>query len=471
MSNFFAPPKAKPLLPEEKIDKVYKSMRFRVFMGAFLGYAAYYLVRKNLSLAAPGMIEEGLVDKAGVGIAMSAVSIAYAFSKFIMGSISDRSDARKFLVVGLILSALTMIGTGLIPFGANQAVNVTVIFIMMLLVGWLSGMGWPPCGRVMAYWFSQNERSFKMSLWNTSHTFGSGSLGLLVTLGVSLFGMMAIEQTWRAAFIVPAAVALLIALVCWWALRDTPQSCGLPPIDEYRNDFSGVKAKKGEEEKIPFKTLFIDYIFKNKWIWMIAIANAFVYMVRYGVGDWAPIYLQEMGIMTDKESNLAFALHNYAGIPGTIICGWISSKFFKGRCAPPNIIFMGAVLLGTVLYWQAGNIAGLLASDAAAVTAITKTLVYFGLILIGFCIYGPVALVTVQALNLVPKNAVGTAAGFVGLSGYAFGSAVLANILMGFVAEHAGWNMTFVLLSAASVVAMLLCAMTLPSEKKSPVEE
>jgi len=471
MSRFFAPPEAKPLLPKEKIDKVYRSMRFRVFMGAFLGYAAYYLVRKNLSLAAPGMIEEGLVDKAGVGIAMSAVSIAYAFSKFIMGSISDRSDARKFLVVGLILSALAMIGVGIIPFGASQAVNVTVIFIMMLLVGWLSGMGWPPCGRVMAYWFSQNERSFKMSLWNTSHTFGSGSLGLLVTVGVSLFGMMAIEQTWRAAFIVPAAVALLIAIVCWWALRDTPQSCGLPPIDEYRNDFSGVKTKKGEEEKIPFKTLFVDYIFRNKWIWMIAIANAFVYMVRYGVGDWAPVYLQEMGIMTDKESNLAFALHNYAGIPGTIVCGWISSKFFKGRCAPPNIIFMAAVLLGTVLYWQAGNIAGLLASDAVAVTSITKTLVYFGLILIGFCIYGPVALVTVQALNLVPKNAVGTAAGFVGLSGYAFGSAVLANILMGFVAEHAGWNMTFVLLSAASLVAMLLCAMTLPSEKKSQVEE
>ena len=465
MSRFFDPPQAKPLLPKEKIDKVYKSMRFRVFMGAFLGYAAYYLVRKNLSLAAPGMIEEGIVDKAGVGIAMSAVSIAYAFSKFIMGSISDRSDARKFLVVGLILSALTMIGVGLIPFGANQAFNVTLIFIFMLLVGWLSGKGWPPCGRVMAYWFSQNERSFKMSLWNTSHTLGSGSLGLLMTFGLFIFGILGIEQAWRAAFIVPASVALLLAIFCWWALRDTPQSCGLPPIDEYRNDFSGVKAKKGEEEKIPFKTLFVEYIFKNKWIWMIALANAFVYMVRYGVGDWAPVYLQEMNIMTAKESNLAFALHNYAGIPGTIICGWISSKFFKGRCAPPNIIFMGAVLLGTVVYWQAGNLAALMATDPAAISALTKTFVYFGLILIGFCIYGPVALVTVQALNLVPKNAVGTAAGFVGLSGYAFGSAVLANILMGFVAEHAGWNTTFILLSAASVMAMLLCAVTLKSEK------
>ena len=465
MSRFFEPPQAKPLLPEEKIDKVYRSMRFRVFMGAFLGYAAYYLVRKNLSLAAPGMIDEGIIDKAGVGVAMSAVSIAYAFSKFIMGSISDRSDARKFLVVGLILSALTMIGVGLVPFGANQTFNVVIVFVMMLLVGWLSGMGWPPCGRVMAYWFSQNERSFKMSLWNTSHTFGSGSLGLLVTAGLFIFGTMGIEQAWRAAFIVPALVALLLAVFCWWALRDTPQSCGLPPVDEYRGDFSGVKAKEGEEEKIPFKTLFIDYIFKNKWIWMIAVANAFVYMVRYGVGDWAPVYLQEMNIMSEEESNLAFALHNYAGIPGTIVCGWISSKFFKGRCAPPNIIFMGAVLLGTIVYWQAGNIAGLLASDLETMISLTKVLVYVGLILIGFCIYGPVALVTVQALNLVPKNAVGTAAGFVGLSGYAFGSAVLANILMGFVAEHAGWNMTFILLSAASVIAMLLCALTLRSEK------
>ena len=463
--RFFDPPQARPLLPKDKIDKVYRSMRFRVFMGAFVGYAAYYLVRKNLSLAAPGMIAEGLADKSGIGIAMSAVSIAYAFSKFIMGSVSDRSDARKFLVVGLILSALAMIGIGLVPFGTSQAMNVALIFAFMLLVGWLSGMGWPPCGRVMAYWFSQNERSFKMSLWNTSHTFGSGSLGLLVTFGFFLFGTMGVEQTWRAAFIVPACIALVLAVFCWWALRDTPQSCGLPPIDEYRNDFIGVKAKEGEEEKIPFRTLFVEYIFKNKWIWMIAISNAFVYMVRYGVGDWAPVYLQEMEIMSEGESNLAFALYNYAGIPGTIVCGWLSSKFFKGRCAPANIIFMGAVLIGTLLYWQAGNIAGVIASGPEAVIQMTKALIYTGLILIGFCIYGPVALVTVQALNMVPKNAVGTAAGFVGLSGYAFGSAVLANILMGFVAEHAGWDMTFMLLSAASLLAMILCAMTLPSEK------
>ena len=166
MSRFFDPPVAKPQLPQEKVKKVYPSMRLKVFIGAFIGYAGYYLVRKNLSLAAPGMISDGLINEVQVGIAMSAVSIAYAFSKFIMGSISDRSDARKFLVVGLVLSALTMILTGIIPFSpSNSGLNMVIVFSLMLIVGWLSGMGWPPCGRVMAHWFSQNERSFKMSVW------------------------------------------------------------------------------------------------------------------------------------------------------------------------------------------------------------------------------------------------------------------------------------------------------------------
>mgnify|MGYP003311412780 CR=1 FL=1 len=261
MSRFFAPPEAKPLLPKEKIDKVYKSMRFKVFMGSFLGYAAYYLVRKNLSLASADMIAEGLIDKQGVGIAASAVSIAYAFSKFGMGMLSDRSDARKFLTVGLVIASLVMMSVGFLPFSAtNMALNVAMLFVIMLFVGVLSGMGWPPCGRVMSHWFSTNERSFKMSIWNTAHNIGNGSLGFIIPAGIAIFAALGIEQTWRAAFIAPALVALLFAAMCWWFIRDTPESCGLPAIEKYRNDYSGAKAKKGEETKIPFKTLFVDYI-------------------------------------------------------------------------------------------------------------------------------------------------------------------------------------------------------------------
>lgn len=467
MKNTLQPPAHKPLIEKEKIDKTYKQMRLKVFIGAFIGYAAYYLVRKNLSLAAPGMIEDGLLDKASVGIAGSAVSIAYAFSKFIMGSISDRSDARKFLVIGLILSSLLMIGVGFLPFSAaNITQNVIVMFVFMLLVGWLSGMGWPPCGRIMAHWFSQNERSFKMSVWNVSHTIGSGSLGLLAIAGVAIFGLLGIDQTWRSAFIFPSVVALLIAGICWWLIRDTPQSCGLPPIDEYRNDFSGKKSAKGEEIKIPFKRLFVDYIFKNKILWLIAFGNAFVYLIRYGISDWAPVYLQEMSIMNEEQSSLAFSLHNYAGIPGTIICGWISAKFFKGRCAPANVIYMALVLLGILLYWQALPVAAWLANTFGTDPVSTcHAVVYVALCEIGFCIYGPVALIGVQALNLVPKNAAGTAAGFVGLFGYLVGDAILAKIVMGSVSQSSGWNVAFWMFIVASVIGAIFCATTWKKEQ------
>lgn len=458
MAGFFDPPQAKPRLPKEKIDRVFKSMRFRVFMGAFIGYAAYYLVRKNLSLASADMIAEGLIDKQGVGIAASAVSIAYAFSKFIMGTLSDRSDARKFLSVGLVVASLVMMSAGFLPYSAtNQSINVAMLFVVMLLVGVLSGMGWPPCGRVMAYWFSNNERSFKMSLWNTSHTIGSGSLGIIAVFGVALFADLGISQTWRAAFIVPSCFALVLALFCWWALRDTPESCGLPSVGEWRNDHSGVNTKEAVGEKVPFKTLLFDYVLKNKWVWIIALANAFVYMVRYGVGDWSPTFLQESGIMDEAESKMAFSIHNYVGALGTIVCGWISSRFFKGKCAPPTIIFMSLVLVGTLIYWQIPMLA-----DVTGIAA--KTLAYIALIIIGFCIYGPVALVTIQALNLVPKSAAGTAAGFVGLSGYLIGDSLLSKIIVGGIADHS-WNMANMTMVIGASLGIVLCVLTLKSEK------
>ena len=90
--NFMAPPAHKPELPKEKIDKEYKSMRWKVFIGIYLGYAAYYLVRKNLSFAGADMMAEGYLDTSGVGDAMAGMPIAYAVSKFLMG------DALEFAV-------------------------------------------------------------------------------------------------------------------------------------------------------------------------------------------------------------------------------------------------------------------------------------------------------------------------------------------------------------------------------------
>lgn len=439
MFKFLQPAPHKPLLPADKIDKNYHRLRFQVFMGIFIGYAGYYLVRKNFSLAIPDLIERGF-SKGELGIALSAVSIAYGLSKFFMGNVSDRSDARKFLPIGLLLSALVMIVMGTWSFAIS---TIPIMFFLLFLNGWVQGMGWPPCGRVMVHWFSHKERGVKMSIWNVAHNVGGGLIGPLAILGVTIFGV------WQSKFFFPAMVAIVLAFIAWLLIRDTPQSCGLPPIEEYKHDAAKTYSAKDEKE-FTAKEIFMQHVLNNKLLWLAALANAFIYLVRYGVLDWAPTYLEEAKGMDMTEVGWAYFAYEYAGIPGTLVCGWISDKFFGGRRAPSIILFMALVLAAVIVYWK--NPPGNFVIDNIA------------LIMIGFLIYGPVMLIGVQALDLVPKKAAGTAAGFTGLFGY-LGGAVFANIALGYIVDLWGWDGGFYVLILACLLAIMFSAFTWRREK------
>ena len=456
MFKFLAPPTFKPELPAEKIDSTYKSFRWQVFLGIFIGYAGFYIVRKNFSMAMPFLEPFGF-EKGELGIVLSMNAIAYALSKFLMGSVSDRSNARVFLPLGLVLAAISMMFmiVPVVAFGPeNKTWAIVLMTVLNFLVGWFNGMGWPPCGRVMTHWFSQNERGTKMSIWNCAHNVGGALVGPMAAYGAIWFGSWFYGAQSEYYFLIgtyvfPAAVAIFIALLGYLLIRDTPQSCGLPSIEKYRNDYPKNYSEKSEQV-LSTKEIFFKYVLNNKMLWFIAIANAFVYMVRYGCLDWAPKYLMESQGYNIKEAGWAYFAYEFAAIPGTLICGWISDKVFKGGRAMTTTIFMAIVAVFIALYWQFSD---------------NSTIVTLSLIGIGFFIYGPVMLIGVQALDLAPKNAAGTAAGLTGFFGYFFGTAILANIIIGYVAEHAGWDRTFVLLLAACVLSIIFMLFTYKDEK------
>jgi len=432
MIKFFKPAPHKELIASDKIDSTYKRLRLQVFLGIFVGYAGYYLVRKVFSLAMPNLVDLGY-SKTQLGFALSGVSIAYGLSKFIMGNVSDRSNARNFMTTGLLLSAFTMIFMGIVPVATS---SITIMFVLLMMNGWFQGMGWPASGRVMVHWFSIRERGTKMSIWNVAHNVGGGIIGPLAILGVAIFA------DWHAKLYFPGFIALAVALITWFLLRDTPQSCGLPNIEKYKNDYPDSYSKKFEQE-MSAKEIFFKYIFKNKLLWSIAFANAFVYLVRYGVLDWAPLYLEESKGFSIQESGWAYFAYEWAGIPGTLLCGYLSDKVFKGKRAPVSIIYMLLVMVSLFMYWTSESI---LANSIA-------------LIFIGFLIYGPVMLIGVHALDLVPKKAAGTAAGLTGLFGY-LGGALFANIAMGAVVDKWNWGGGFVVLIGSCVVAILLLGLS-----------
>lgn len=439
--SLFKPESPSPRIEESKIDSEYKKQRLRVFIGIFVGYAAYYLVRKNFSLAIPDLIEEGYT-KTQLGFALSGVSIAYGLSKFLMGNVSDRSDSRKFMSFGLLLTSITMITMGVLPFATS---SIAIMFILLLFNGWFQGMGWPPSGRVMVHWFSIKERGTKMSIWNLAHNIGGGLIGPLAIAGVAIFG------DWHSKFYLPGVIALIISFIIYFLIRDRPTVCGLPPIEEFKKDYPKDYGKHDEDKSFRAKEIFLKYVFRNKVLWYIAIANAFVYLIRYGVLDWAPTYLSEAKQFTLNQTGWAYFLYEWAGIPGTILAGFISDKWFKGMRGPVSIIYMILVLLFILIYWQ--NPAGNPMIDSIALVGI------------GFLIYGPVMLIGVHALDLVPKKAAGTAAGFTGLFGY-LGGAVFANIAMGAIVDSFGWDGGFITLVTACILSIGLIGIAWYFEKQ-----
>ncbi len=439
LSQFLRPAAHKTRLPASEEDAAYKRLRLQVFLGIFIGYAGYYLVRKNFSMVMPDLIAAGYT-KAQLGVALSAISISYGVSKFVMGTISDRSNARSFLALGLLLSSFTMIAMGLLPFATG---SIATMFIFLFLNGWFQGMGWPPCGRVVVHWFSVRERGTKMSIWNVAHNVGGGLMAPLAIAGLTIFG------TWQGKLFFPAIIALLIAFVTYLLVRDTPQSCGLPPIEEHKKSFT-KNYNESHEKELSTRQILFDYVLVNRMIWYIAFANAFIYLVRYGVLDWAPTYLEEAKGFSLAETGWAYFLYEWAGIPGTLLCGWLSDKVFKGRRAPATIIYMVLVAIAVVVYWK--NPAGNPWVDNIA------------LISIGFLIYGPVMLIGVHALDMVPKKAAGTAAGLTGLFGY-LGGAVFANAAMGFIVDAYGWDGGFMVLFAACLLSIFFVSLTWKREQ------
>lgn len=299
-------------------------------------------------------------------------------------------------------------------------------------------MGYPPYAKNMVTWFSRSERGAWWSWWNVSHNLGGGIIAPLATLGIYLFG------TWHSIFFFPALISIVLAIITFVLLKDTPQSCGLPPIEEYKHEV--VHTHTANEEKSTFKEIFYKYILHNKYLWYLAIANIFVYFIRYGVVSWAPTYLTAVKGFTKEGSRWAYFLYEWAGIPGMLVSGYLSDRVFRGRRAPATICFMLFVILAILVYWF--NPAGNILIDNLA------------LIAIGFLIYGPVMMIGLQAADMVPRVATGGATGLTGLLGYLIGSAG-AGAFMGLMVDLYGWDGGFIALVGACILSIVFLLLTL----------
>lgn len=461
-----------------EVIKQFKSWQMRTIIVSMIGYAIYYFVRKNFSIAMPGLTAQYGISNTSFGIVIGIGSLIYGFSRFVNGFVVDRYSARAVMAIGLLLCAASNFAFG---FGVNISSWVTgvdagpdfinmmimVMAVTIILNQAFQGVGYPPCARLLPCWIHPSELATKMSIWNTSHSIGAGAAVLVCgyimgSMGTDLSNDPEIIKTiaanlkldpnvaddmnqimsyakhwdaWKWCFWLPACLAVAGSAWLYFGLRDDPRSVGLPELPDTKTG-----KKENADGKTPSRAKFLKaMVWTNRWIWTLCIANIFVYVLRMGILDWGPKFLTESRGMSIESASWTVATFEIMAIIGTIFAGWATDHIFKGKAHRMCLICMTAA---------AGFLALFIFLPGLPVLASVGVLA-----MAGFFIYGPQALIGIASANHATKEASATANGLAGIFGY-FGSFVSA-LSIGIVADHYGWNVVFYCIIGIGVLGAL----------------
>ncbi|MBJ8405684.1 phosphoglycerate transporter PgtP [Citrobacter cronae] len=452
LSIFKAGPAANKV-PAEKVQETYGRYRIQALLSVFLGYLAYYIVRNNFTLSTPYLKEHLDLSATQIGLLSSCMLIAYGISKGIMSSLADKASPKVFMACGLILCAIVNVGLGF-------STGFWIFAALVVFNGLFQGMGVGPSFITIANWFPRKERGRVGAFWNISHNVGGGIVAPIVGAAFAILG----SEHWQSAsYIVPAGVAVLFAFIVLMLGKGSPRQEGLPALEQMMPEEKVVlnvrHAVQAPENMSAFQ-IFCTYVLRNKNAWYVSLVDVFVYMVRFGMISWLPIYLLTEKHFSKEEMSVAFLFFEWAAIPSTLLAGWLTDKLFKGRRMPLAMICMALIFVCLIGYWKSESL--LMVTIFAAI--------------VGCLIYVPQFLASVQTMEIVPSFAVGSAVGLRGFMSYIFGAS-LGTSLFGVMVDKMGWHGGFYLLMGGIVCCILFCylshrgALELEQQRKNAQQE
>ena len=398
----------------------------------------FYFVRKNFSFAIPMLDKEYGISNASFGIIMTLGGLIYGVSKFVNGILADRTNARWHLVVGLSVCVLTSFLFGFSDrislfftgdvWSATYVSGIVVVMAVLYIINQIfQGCGFAPCNHLMVSWVPPTELATKMSIWNTSHSIGASVVAIICGALTS----------WQLCFWVPAFIAFVGIFFIIVTLRDTPKSVGLPELPQVEGEIDDTQVK----DPRAYKAFLYKKVFLNPVIWVLALTDLFVYIVRFAILDWGPSMLSDMGL-SPSLTGWTVAIFEVAGCAGMLCAGYISDKFFKSRCQRVCAIELGLVAICLIALH--------FVQDAGM-----PVLFLIILALAGFLIYGPQALLGVTAANVATKKAASSAVGLIGFMSYL--STIVTGVGFGALADKfGGWGWIFITMGGLSVVATVL---------------
>ena len=405
-------------------------------------YGSFYFCRANIAAAIPGMEAELDLSKAEIGTILGGLKLAYGVGQLINGQLAERVSPRVLLAVGMFVSA-----------GLNAIFGLATGFYFLLFVwasnGYFQALGWAPCMRVAANWFSPASRGRAVALVATGYLLAGGAAAILAGWSAELLG-------WRGALYVPAALFAAMGVVTLVTLRVRPEAgeaVGAPAHPSSSSSSSssssgpatigaGSSSSAPATARAGWLTTLRETVI-NPRLWLIAVALGLVDACRYGFLDWGITHLMEVQGGGVGKNALKFAILPLGGVAGALTAGWVSDRVFGGRRVPVLVAMLVALAGLAVAY------------DAVVQVSLPGSIAL--LALIGFCVYGPqVLLVGPAAMDMARAGASAAAVGFANLFGYL--GAFAGDRTTGVLADDHGWQAAVYFWAACALGAAIVIA-------------
>ena len=400
--DFYRTGPDKPLIQDpQRMRRLFTRMRWQVFLSLTIGYGLFYTCRLSLSVAKGPMLDAGIFDARLMGIIGAVLLIVTGVGRFANGFLSDRSNIRRFMATGLLVSAI-----------ANLLLGFTEVFWLFLVLwsinGWFQSMGSAPSTVSLCQWFSNKERGTYYGIWCGSDHIGEA---------ISFLGTATLVSytSWQWGFWGPGLLCLVASMLLFRLLADRPQTYGLPHVAEFRQDFTAGPPHVTESVgQLQWEVI------RTPAVWVLGLSCAMMYVARYAIMSWGVMFLQSAKGYSLIEAGSILTAFPVLGYVGASSCGFVSDRWFGGYRNGPTLIY-GVLCVASLValrYVPPGHYVADLVSMGVFGLAIGALIVFLG---------------GLSAIDLCPKRAAGAVKGIIGL--FAYAGAAVQDVVSGALLE------------------------------------
>ena len=402
--------------------KVKDTNALKIFMLCFLAYTVSYIGRKGFSAGLTEISLSLAMSRTFSGAISTGYLACYGGGQFISGLLSDRISPKYMITIGLF-------GAGVCNMLMSVMSEPYIMLAVWCLNGLFNSMLWSSVIRAISEWIPHDSQP--MACTAIEATVPSGTVIAYAVSSICLRFF-----SWRISFAV-SGICLIAVCAVWFVSVSSLKNY----IEKTRLENARINSAAAEDETVSDrpKAGLLKCIFGAGLVTTV-IGILFNGIIKDGVTEWVPAFITESFSVPASKAVTASMLLPIINLTGAFAAKKVNDKL-KNEMASASVMFIICTAAMAILY-AAGKYS-LILTVALLAVATSAMLGANNLFLTRIPLY------------FSPIGRTASVTGFLNACSYI--SASLSSVVIGRIADSAGWNSAVVFWIAASAAGLAVC--------------